>query len=199
MVHTCLSSIIFSCNLDFLLMRITKVTTKAGDKGKTNLGDGSLVSKSNERICSIGSIDNLNSYIGWASVIATQDLLKDLMEIQQDLFNLGGELSLPLETMSLLKIDRLKWLETEIQKINSNLPELKEFIIPRGSELCTRIHIIRTECRNAERDLVKLYEIESGPILHIKYLNRLSDYFFVLARKIQFEVNNNEIHWDHKK
>ncbi len=180
-------------------MRITKVTTKAGDKGKTNLGDGSLVSKSNERICSFGSIDNLNSYIGWASVIATQDLLKDLMEIQQDLFNLGGELSLPLETINLLKIDRLKWLETEIQKININLPELKEFILPRGNELCTRIHIIRTECRNAERDLVKLYEIESGPILHIKYLNRLSDYFFVLARKIQFEVNNNEIHWDHKK
>ena len=179
-------------------MRITKVTTKTGDKGKTSLGDGSLVSKSHERICAFGSIDNLNSYIGWASVIVTPELLKDLMKIQQDLFNLGGELSLPLDTLNLLKIDRLKWLENEIQKINLNLPELKEFILPRGNELCTRIHILRTECRNAERDLVKLDEIENGPSLHIKYLNRLSDYFFVLARKIQFETNNNEIHWDHK-
>ena len=180
-------------------MRITKVTTKTGDKGKTSLGDGRLVSKSNERICAFGSIDNLNSYIGWVSVIATPELLKDLMKIQQDLFNLGGELSVPLDALNLLKIDRLNWLEAEIEKINSNLPELKEFILPIGNELCTRVHILRTECRNAERDLVKLDEKENGISLHIKYLNRLSDYFFVLARKIQYETNNDEIHWDHKK
>ena len=71
--------------------------------------------------------------------------------------------------------------------------------MPRGNELCTRIHILRTECRNSERDLIRLKEIESVPGLHIKYLNRLSDYFFVLARKIQFEKNDDEIYWEHEK
>ncbi len=180
-------------------MRITKVTTKIGDNGKTSLGNGKLVSKSSERICAFGSIDNLNSYIGWASVIANPVTSEDLMKIQQDLFNLGGELSMPQNSLNLLKAERLNWLESNIKKINLQLPELKEFILPRGNELCTRIHILRTECRNTERDLVKLMELESGSSLHIKYINRLSDYFFVLARKIQLETCNDEIYWDHEK
>ena len=180
-------------------MRITKVTTKVGDNGKTNLGDGSLVSKSSYRVCAFGSIDNLNSFIGWVSVISSSTLQNKLKNIQQDLFNIGGELSIPNENLNLIKINRLAWLESEINVINKKLPPLKEFILPNGSELCTRIHIARTQCRNAERDLVKLSEKEEIPSLHNKYLNRLSDYFFVLAREAQLESNNNEIHWDHKR
>ena len=199
MVYSYFSAAIYCFNFYFLLVRITKVTTKVGDNGKTNLGDGSFVSKSSYRVCAFGSIDNLNSFIGWVSVISSSTLQNKLKNIQQDLFNIGGELSIPNENLNLIKINRLAWLESEINVINKKLPPLKEFILPNGSELCTRIHIARTECRNAERDLVKLSEREEVPLLHNKYLNRLSDYFFVLAREAQLESNNNEIHWDHKR
>ena len=180
-------------------MRITKVTTKTGDKGQTSLGDGRIVSKSNERICAFGSIDNLNSFLGWVLVVSDLKIQKDLIKIQQDLFNIGGELSLPNKSLNLIKLNRLKWLESKINRINKKLPPLKEFILPNGTELCTRIHIVRTQCRNTERDLVRLSEREKIPVLYIKYLNRLSDYFFVLARKVQIEKNIEEIHWEHKK
>ena len=199
MVYSYFSAAIYCFNFYFLLVRITKVTTKVGDNGKTNLGDGSFVSKSSYRVCAFGSIDNLNSFIGWVSVISSSTLQNKLKSIQQDLFNIGGELSIPDENLNLIKINRLAWLESEINVINKKLPPLKEFILPNGSELCTRIHIARTECRNAERDLVKLSEREEVPPLHNKYLNRLSDYFFVLAREVQLESNDNEIHWDHKR
>lgn len=199
MVYSYFSATIYCFNFYFLLVRITKVTTKIGDNGKTNLGDGSFVSKSSYRVCAFGSIDNLNSFIGWVSVISSSTLQNKLKNIQQDLFNIGGELSIPDENLNLIKINRLAWLESEINVINKKLPPLKEFILPNGSELCTRIHIARTQCRNAERDLVKLSEKEEIPSLHNKYLNRLSDYFFVLAREAQLESNNNEIHWDHKR
>ena len=199
MVYSYFSATIYCFNFYFLLVRITKVTTKVGDNGKTNLGDGSFVSKSSYRVCAFGSIDNLNSFIGWVSVISSSTLQNKLKNIQQDLFNIGGELSIPDENLNLIKINRLAWLESEINVINKKLPPLREFILPNGSELCTRIHIARTQCRNAERDLVKLSEKEEIPSLHNKYLNRLSDYFFVLAREAQLESNNNEIHWDHKR
>ena len=114
-------------------MRITKVTTKVGDNGKTNLGDGSLVSKSSHRVSAFGSIDNLNSFIGWVSVISSSTLQNKLKNIQQDLFNIGGELSLPDENLNLIKINRLAWLESEINVINKKLPPLKEFILPNLS------------------------------------------------------------------
>ena len=199
MVYPYSSATIYCLNIYFLLVRITKVTTKIGDNGKTNLGDGSFVSKSSHRVCAFGSIDSLNSFIGWASVVSSSTLQNKLKKIQQDLFNIGGELSLPNESLNLIKVNRLEWLESEINHINKKLPPLKEFILPNGNELCTRIHIARTECRNAERDLVKLSESEKVPPLHNKYLNRLSDYFFVLARAVHLDSNDNEIIWDHKK
>ena len=199
MVYSYSSAIIYCSNFYFLLVRITKVTTKIGDKGQTNLGDGSFVSKSSYRVCAFGSIDNLNSFLGWVSVISSSSLKSKLKKIQQDLFNIGGELSLPNKNLNLIKMNRLEWLESEINLINKKLPPLKEFILPSGSELSTRIHIARTECRNAERDLVRLSENEEIPSLHNKYLNRLSDYLFVLARKVQMKSNEKEIHWDHKR
>jgi cob(I)alamin adenosyltransferase len=180
-------------------MRVSKVITKTGDKGQTGLGDGQRVSKSHVRIQTLGSVDHLNSLVGWAASVATLQTKSDLESIQQDLFNVGGELSIPESELSLLTEERIVWLETETAELNEELPPLKEFILPGGNELSARIHIARTECRNVERDLVALGESEKLNETHLVYLNRLSDYFFVLARKVQSDERNPEIQWDYKK
>lgn len=180
-------------------MRISKVTTKTGDAGQTGLSGGERVSKSHLRIHALGAIDHLNSVIGWTIVPAMESLKSTLKTLQQDLFNLGGELSMPGSEMVLLNSGRLEWLESEIDNLNEELPPLKEFILPGGSELSARIHISRTETRNTERELVLLNESEKIPELHIQYLNRLSDYFFVLARSISITEKHEEIQWNHQK
>ena len=180
-------------------MRVSKVTTRTGDAGQTGLSGGERVSKSHIRIQVLGTLDHLNSIIGWTAVNAETDYKKHLEMIQQDLFNLGGEISMPGTNLILLKLDRLDWLDSEIDRLNNELPPLNEFILPGGSEFSARIHLSRTECRNVERDLVALGETETIPELHIPYLNRLSDYFFVLARTISLEEKQKEIQWDHQK
>jgi cob(I)alamin adenosyltransferase len=178
-------------------MRVSKVITKSGDGGQTSLGTGKRVSKTHIRINAIGSIDHLNSLLGWAMVEA-EDLVKnDLERVQQDLFNLGGELATPGIELQLLIAERLQWLENETEKLNKLLPPLKEFILPGGTELSARIHITRTACRNTERDIVALAETKEDSDLHKVYLNRLSDYLFVLARKVQIDEGTKEIQWDH--
>tara|TARA_B100001996_G_scaffold377319_1_gene359767 strand:- start:739 stop:1281 length:543 start_codon:yes stop_codon:yes gene_type:complete len=180
-------------------MRVSKVTTKTGDKGQTDLGDGTRVSKNNLRIELIGSIDHLNSIVGWSLLVVNTKIRKDLQSIQQDLFNIGAELSIPDSSLNLMKDVRLIWLDKEIKKINSELPPLKEFILPGGSELSSRIHIARTECRKVERNLVSFGDTEKLNQIHLIYFNRLSDYFFVLARKLQSLSNDHETQWDYKK
>jgi cob(I)alamin adenosyltransferase len=180
-------------------MRITKVTTKTGDSGQTSLGNGERISKSSTRINAIGSIDKLNSVIGWVINVVNKKLAKDLEDIQQDLFNIGGELAVPDVQINLLKNDRLLWLEKNIEMINSHLPPLTEFILPGGSEECSRIHIARAECRESERVIVNLSEIEAVNELHKKYLNRLSDYFFIVARKLKLDEGKTEKSWSYKK
>jgi cob(I)alamin adenosyltransferase len=180
-------------------MRISKVTTKTGDSGETSLGDGCRTSKAHVRIHTLGSVDHLNSIIGWVKAVAEESINDDLEKIQHDLFNLGGELSTPDLPGPLLSSKRLVWLEQEIEKMNQGLPPLKEFILPGGSELSTRIHIARTECRSAERDLIALSEKEETKDLHKAFLNRLSDYLFVLGRTVYNQDGNQEIQWDHNK
>jgi len=177
-------------------MRITKVTTKVGDKGTTALGDGSKVSKSDLRIRCIGEVDELNSFIGHAK-IATNDkeIVKELSEIQNNLLNLGGELSIPNKDMKLLKEESVFHLETSIEKMNKELPPLKDFILPGGDEFSARLHIVRSVCRRTERFIVKLIEEENGRNIWITYLNRLSDYFFVLARFHTVKNNIIENQW----
>ena len=183
--------------VSIFLMRVSKVITKSGDGGQTSLGTGKRVSKTHIRINAIGSIDHLNSLLGWAMVEA-EDLVKnDLERVQQDLFNLGGELATPGIELQLLIAERLQWLENETEKLNKLLPPLKEFILPGGTELSARIHITRTACRNTERDIVALAETKEDSDLHKVYLNRLSDYLFVLARKVQIDQGTKEIQWDH--
>jgi cob(I)alamin adenosyltransferase len=183
--------------ISLFLMRVSKVITKSGDGGQTGLGDGRRVSKTDIRIQAIGSMDYLNSLLGWAMVVARSPVKNDLERIQQDLFDLGGELAMPGIELQLLSAERLNWLEHETEKLNESLPPLKEFILPGGTELSARIHIVRTACRNTERDIVALAETKEDSDLHKIFLNRLSDYLFVLARKVQMDEGTNEIQWDH--
>ena len=183
--------------ISLFLMRVSKVITKSGDEGQTGLGDGRRVSKTHIRIQAIGSIDHLNSLLGWAMVEAGRPVKNDLERVQQDLFNLGGELVMPGIELQLLNAERLQWLEDETEILNKSLPPLTEFILPGGTELSARIHIVRTACRNTERDVVALSETKEDSDLHKVYLNRLSDYLFVLARKVQMDEGTKEIQWDH--
>jgi cob(I)alamin adenosyltransferase len=159
-------------------MRITKVITKTGDNGTTALGDGTKVSKSDLRVCCIGEVDELNSFIGHAKIVVSDEkLVNELIEIQNNLLNLGGELSIPNNNLELLKEESIIRMENIVEKMNLQLPPLKEFILPGGDELSARLHIARSVCRRVERSMVKLIEEENGRDIWIKYLNRLSDYF----------------------
>ena len=177
-------------------MRITKVTTKTGDQGDTALGDGSRVSKDNARIQCLGSIDELNASIGLALVASTKDHVADLESIQNDLLNIGGELSIPSIEKPLLHPDRVDFLEKRIESINKQLLPLEEFIIPGGSEPSARLHVARSICRRAERNLVSLKNTEKLSTNILKYINRLSDYLFVLARLVIDISGNKETQWD---
>ena len=181
-------------------MRISKVTTKAGDKGQTTLGDGTTVSKSHIRIECLGQIDELNATIGFACTGCRDDKLVGILQsIQNDLLNFGGELSIPDSNEILLSDDRLVDIENNLKEMNSNLPPLVEFILPGGDDFSSRVHIARTVCRRVERKIVELLEVENRTERWIQYLNRLSDFLFVLSRKIGQETNAVEIPWITKK
>ena len=172
-------------------MRITKVTTKTGDKGTTSLGDGTKVSKSDLRICCIGEVDELNSFMGFVKITTSDDeLVQELNTIQNNLMNLGGELSSPNNNIELLRDESVLNMEANIDRMNKILPPLKEFILPGGDEFSAKLHIARSICRRAERKIVELIGKENGRDNWIKYINRLSDYLFVLAR---FHVIKNKI------
>ncbi len=177
-------------------MRITKVTTKTGDKGKTALGDGSRVKKDSLRVHCLGSIDELNSSIGLASVMLPVKPIIDLKSVQNDLLNIGAEISMPDAKKKFLNKDRILFLEKEIESINKDLPPLEEFILPGGNDLCSRVHMARSICRRAERDLVSLNSKEQISPEVLKYINRLSDYLFVVARLLIQISDSDEIQWN---
>ena len=180
--------------------RISKVTTKTGDKGETGLGDGSRVSKTHPLVWFLGEIDELNSYLGRAISSCNKDaIVLELQSIQQDLFNMGGEASMPQTEIKLLTKDRVSFLEDRIANINEKLPPLEEFILPGGDEFCSRIHVLRAICRRVERYCVQAKEEGIGIRYWLLYLNRLSDYFFVLSRHFSLEDGDDEIHWDRNK
>ena len=178
-------------------MRITKVTTKTGDTGETGLGNGERISKNSFRVHAMGAVDKLNSVIGWVRIKSSKQFDKALEEIQQDLFNLGGELAIPDVEMNLLKDYRMDWLDSNMEEINSQLPPLNEFILPGGSEFAARIHIARADCREAERVIVTLSENEFVPDLHKKYINRLSDFLFIISRVETMERGQKEVVWEY--
>jgi cob(I)alamin adenosyltransferase len=180
----------------------TKIYTKTGDKGKTSLIGGTKVPKSHIRIESYGTVDELNSFIGFLNDhISNEHSKKTIKEIQDRLFTIGASLACDPDKEPALKIPDLKeedilFLEKEMDSMNEVLPIMKHFILPGGHVAVSSAHIARCVCRRAERICVAMHEEEIfvEPLV-IKYLNRLSDYLFVLARFIGHEANVEEVQW----
>jgi cob(I)alamin adenosyltransferase len=168
-------------------VRLTKIYTRGGDRGETSLGDGSRVSKLDPRIAAYGAVDELNSQLGVVLALAelTDELREPLEQIQNDLFDVGADLSVPVAgddarlRVSQGQVDKLEGL---CDRFNDTLPELKSFVLPGGSEAAARLHVARTVCRRAELlALATAAELEIDPLVPV-YLNRLSDMLFILAR-----------------
>lgn len=178
-----------------------KIYTKTGDKGLTSLIGGKRVPKNHERIEAYGTVDELNSYIGLISTQKTDpETLKILKEIQDRLFTIGATLAADPET-SRMKIPDLhnsdiELLEKEIDKINLIIPPLKHFVLPGGTEAVAFCHVARCVCRRAERLVVGLAIENDIEEMVIIYLNRLSDYLFVLSRKFNIEAGTPENIWE---
>jgi len=178
--------------------RLTKIYTRTGDNGTTGLGNGTRTLKDSPRIEAIGTVDELNSYIG---LLLTEDLETGvrlrLENIQHDLFDLGGDLSIPgRASMHPMQIARL---EKELDEYNATLEPLKEFILPGGARAAALCHVARTISRRAERCIVRLYQAEPAIPLHIHYLNRLSDLLFVLSRVLNRQLGIEEALWQPAK
>ena len=161
--------------------RLTQIATRTGDDGTTGLGDNTRVSKASARPMAMGDVDELNSHIG---LLLCEDMPADvrelLIDIQHQLFNLGGELSIP--GFELLQDDALAQLDDALERHNATLPRLQEFILPAGTRAAAQAHICRTVARRAERSVVALEQHEAVRAAPRRYLNRLSDLMFVLAR-----------------
>lgn len=178
--------------------RLSKITTRTGDAGTTGLAGTARVKKTSARICSIGDIDELNAVIGvWRThpLPPTTDAL--LADISQQLFNLGGELAMPGET--LLQEAALEQIEAAAEAENAKLPPLREFILPGGPPAIAWAHMARTVCRRAERTLWGLAAEETLRPLPAQYLNRLSDLFFVLGRSLAASSDTAEVSWQHER
>lgn len=169
---------------------LNKIYTKTGDAGETALGNGARVAKHAVRVSAYGTSDELNSFVGVARLAATGDVDVALSRIQNDLFDLGADLCRPdmeqdaeAEYPPLRMIDaQVSRLETEIDAMNAELDPLRSFILPGGSTLAANLHVCRTVSRRAERLCVELATMEAINASAVKYLNRLSDWFFVAAR-----------------
>lgn len=175
--------------------RLSKIYTRTGDKGTTGLGDGSRVPKDSPRVEAYGAVDELNSVIGM--VLAAPRLpkaaAKCLTEIQHDLFDLGGELCIPGHR--LIHEEAITRLEKQLDGFNAKLPALKEFILPAGGRAASACHLARAVCRRAERRVWTLARGEKVAPEVPKYLNRLSDLLFVLARVLARHENGAEVLW----
>lgn len=178
--------------------RLSKIYTRTGDDGTTGLGDGRRVDKDDPRIEAFGTVDELNSHIG---VILAQPLpaaiTQCLQDVQHDLFDLGGELSLPdYVSINARYIERL---EQQLDQFNTSLPPLKEFILPAGGLAASHTHVARTVCRRAERRVYSLHKLTPVNIHILHYLNRLSDLLFVIARVCARHEQGQEVYWQPRK
>ncbi len=174
--------------------RLSQIATRTGDNGTTGLGDNTRVSKDSLRVHAMGEVDELNSHIG---VLLCEDMpasLRELLvEVQHQLFNLGGELSIP--GFELLKPEAVAALDTALQDYNAQLPRLAEFILPAGSRAASQAHVCRTVARRAERAVVALGLAEAIKESPRQYLNRLSDLLFVLSRVLNRMNGGDDVYW----
>jgi cob(I)alamin adenosyltransferase len=174
--------------------RLTQIATRTGDNGSTGLGDNTRVSKNSLRVHAMGDVDELNSQIG---LLLCEDMPAGvralLVEIQHELFNLGGELSIP--GFELLKPEAVARLDAALEEHNSALPRLAEFILPAGSRAAALAHVCRTVARRAERAVVALGMAEALKETPRQYLNRLSDLLFVLSRVLNRMNGGDDVYW----
>jgi len=175
--------------------RLSKIYTRTGDDGTTGMGDGSRIAKDHPRMQAIGSVDEVNSLVGMLIAdLPTDDPLREpLAAIQHHLFNLGGELSIPGYVM--INPEHVSALEAQLDELNEPLPPLKNFILPGGSRSAATCHLARAVCRRAERDMVALARENDINTSGQHYINRLSDFLFVLARVLARRDGGQEVLW----
>jgi cob(I)alamin adenosyltransferase len=178
--------------------RLSKIYTRTGDDGTTGLGDGSRTPKDSARVSAYGTVDELNSAIGMVLAQEVPSAVREaLTQIQHDLFDLGGELCIP--GMAMIHDADVARLESTLDGFNADLPVLKEFILPGGGMAAACCHLARTVCRRAERETVTLARSESVRPEAVRYLNRLSDLLFVLARVLARASGHGEVLWQHER
>lgn len=178
--------------------RLSKIYTRTGDDGTTGLGDGSRIAKDDARVEAMGAVDELNSTLG---LIRTEPLPEGiaaaLSDIQHNLFDLGGELSIP--GYELVSSDAIGVLETELDRLNTELDPLKDFILPGGTRAAAWCHLARAVCRRAERRVVSLAAQTELTGVPRQYLNRLSDYLFVLSRHLNKAAGEGDVLWNRER
>ena len=176
--------------------RLSKIYTRTGDDGTTGLGDGTRVAKDDVRVEAYGTVDEANSAIGVVLVVASvpQRIRDCLVDVQHDLFELGGELCIPGH--SAVTDQFVHRLETILDSLNSDLPSLKDFILPGGGQAAANCHLARAIVRRAERRVSTLAAVETVHPEAIKYLNRLSDLLFVIARVLARSESGQEVLWN---
>ncbi len=182
--------------------RLSKIVTRTGDAGQTGLADGSRLAKTDLRVEAMGEIDELNCCLGLVLVLPLPEPVRELMtRVQHELFDLGGELSLPGATV--VGEAQLAALEAAVNALNEHLPPLKEFVLPGGNPAAAQAHLARAVARRAERAVwrVVVAEADTAPInpLAPRYLNRLSDALFVCARVLAREAGGSEVSWKHDR
>jgi len=178
--------------------RLSRIVTRTGDAGTTGLGDGSRVAKDAPRIEAIGAVDELNSTIGLLLTEALPVPIEScLTAVQHDLFDLGGELSIPGH--SAVTDEHVARLESAVDEFNADLPPLKEFILPGGTRAAALAHVARTVCRRAERSVVTLAANETVTDPVRRYLNRLSDLLFIVARSLNRAAGRPDVLWRHDR
>ena len=179
-------------------VRLTRIYTRGGDTGETSLGDGSRVSKLDCRIGAFGTVDELNSALGAVLAGDVPDAVREpLTRVQNELFDVGADLSVPWGVTDRLRVEQpmIDRLEELCDAFNADLPELKSFVLPGGTEAAARLHVARTICRRAEREvLAGSEEVELNPLVLV-YLNRLSDLLFILARAANAAAGVDEPLW----
>jgi cob(I)alamin adenosyltransferase len=178
--------------------RLSKIYTRTGDDGSTGLGDGSRIQKDSLRIEAMGSIDELNCALGVLLCNPLNESIQSiLIDIQHSLFDIGGELCIP--GMTVIHMDRVKVLEQQLDALNADLLPLKEFILPGGCNAAAACHLARAVCRRCERRVYSLSKAETVNPNSMKYLNRLSDLLFVMARHLNREAGHGDVLWEHNR
>lgn len=178
--------------------RLSKIYTRTGDDGSTGLGDGTRVDKDSLRVEAMGAVDELNTTIGMLLCHNLPDTSQSaLINIQHSLFDIGGEICIP--GSAVITADRVDMLEQLLDSLNADLAPLKEFILPGGSPAAAACHQARAVCRRAERRTHSLAKAENINPVSIKYLNRLSDLLFVMARHLNKEAGRADVFWKHDR